>query len=158
MKRGDVTWTPELIAELTRLHGLVPELSFTAIARRLKAQGHGVTRNAAIGKARRLGLPKRDVGTVIAANTRRLIEYQASKPKVPPMPRIRLVKGKAPPPPPPVYTEPRGILLIDLEIGVECEWPLNDGGPFRFCGCAVHPGRPYCTDHAKQSYHPVGRR
>lgn len=29
-----------------------------------------------------------------------------------------------------------------------CKWPINDGGPFLFCGEAKQTGRPYCAFHA----------
>lgn len=48
-------WTEELVERLKTLHEDTT-LSFSHIARRL---GHGLTRNAVIGKAARLGLPRR---------------------------------------------------------------------------------------------------
>ena len=39
------------------------------------------------------------------------------------------------------------IMLTDCR----CKWPLNDGGPFLFCGEAKQPGRPYCAFHAAAS-------
>lgn len=36
------------------------------------------------------------------------------------------------------------IMLTDCR----CKWPLNDGGPFLFCGEAKQPGRPYCAYHS----------
>lgn len=42
---------------------------------------------------------------------------------------------------------------IDMMMLTECrcKWPLNDGGPFLFCGEAKQPGRPYCAFHAAAS-------
>lgn len=39
---------------------------------------------------------------------------------------------------------------IDLMMLTDCrcKWPLNDGGPFLFCGEAKQPGRPYCAYHS----------
>jgi len=150
-------WTPAMIAELTRLHAQVPEISFLEISKRLQAQGYPVTRNGCIGKARRLGLPLRDPIIVTQKNTARLRQAQRARMQRGPTMTI-VAKSPDLQPMRPVYTEPRGIMLIDLEIGAECEWPLNDGGPFLFCGCAVYPGRPYCADHAARAYHPVRQR
>ena len=36
------------------------------------------------------------------------------------------------------------IMLTDCR----CKWPLNDGGPFLFCGEAKQPSRPYCAYHS----------
>lgn len=49
-----MTWTPDRIAQLKKLHA--DGLSFAQIARKIG----GISRNAAIGKALRLGLPVRD--------------------------------------------------------------------------------------------------
>ena len=159
--KAAVVWTPTLIAELTRLHALVPEVSFSDIARRLQAQGHAVTRNGCIGKARRLGLPQRDPAIVIAVNTQRLVEYQRAKAMMEPrMPSIRLVKGKALPIAP-VATNQRTGLHIDLEHD-QCRGPLADGpnqhSIYLSCTADVYPGKVYCTKHCKEAYHPVGRR
>lgn len=39
---------------------------------------------------------------------------------------------------------------IDLMMLTECrcKWPINDGGPFLFCGEAKKFDRPYCAYHA----------
>ena len=42
---------------------------------------------------------------------------------------------------------------IDLMMLTECrcKWPLNDGGPFLFCGEVKRSDRPYCAFHATAS-------
>lgn len=30
-----------------------------------------------------------------------------------------------------------------------CKWPINDGGPYLFCGCYKEPQRAYCGFHAR---------
>lgn len=39
---------------------------------------------------------------------------------------------------------------IDLMMLTECrcKWPINDGGPFLFCGEVKRADRPYCAYHA----------
>jgi GcrA cell cycle regulator len=41
-----------------------------------------------------------------------------------------------------------------------CRWPVGDprSPDFRFCGCNVHEGLPYCTDHARVAYQNVGKK
>lgn len=44
-----------------------------------------------------------------------------------------------------------GILLADLQP-MDCRWPLNDGGPYRFCGCRkLSLKGPYCEAHEKRA-------
>ena len=39
----------------------------------------------------------------------------------------------------------------------KCQWPLDDGKPFQFCGCGdVVRGKPYCAEHCRTAY--VDRR
>lgn len=46
----------------------------------------------------------------------------------------------------------KNLTLLELTTGV-CRWPVNDGGPFLFCGCNIeHQHRKqsmYCTYHAR---------
>ena len=48
-----------------------------------------------------------------------------------------------------------------LELGATmCRWPLGDptSAEFRFCGCRVTNGLPYCPDHARVAFQPVTDR
>lgn len=43
------------------------------------------------------------------------------------------------------------VTLLDLKPDA-CRWPVNDGGPFLFCGEVVaSPLRPYCAAHAARA-------
>ena len=49
------------------------------------------------------------------------------------------------------FALPEGILLDELQP-YSCRWPLNDGGPFRFCGCRkLSLKGPYCAEHEKRA-------
>lgn len=49
------------------------------------------------------------------------------------------------------FALPEGILLDELQP-YSCRWPLNDGGPFRFCGCRkLSLKGPYCEAHEKRA-------
>ena len=167
-----MAWTEERIDTLKRLWA--EGLSASQIANRLG----GVTRNAVIGKAHRLGLSGR-------ATTSR---------KKPQRPRRRLAKNAAPrevrpsnpkggkvtlapcpaeaieimPDPAPVVpislpedlqppTERHTILTLTDSM---CRWPIGDPGEegFHFCGRYAPPGQPYCEECAKLAYQPVRRR
>lgn len=48
-------------------------------------------------------------------------------------------------------TPAEGLLLDDLKQE-SCRWPLNDGGPFRFCGCRkLLLKGPYCAEHTARA-------
>ena len=42
----------------------------------------------------------------------------------------------------------KGVTLLELTDRM-CKWPINDGGPYLFCGCAKEPGKSYCSFHAR---------
>lgn len=53
--------------------------------------------------------------------------------------------------PDPLPELPKGILLANL-LPESCRWPINDGGPFRFCGCRkLSLKGPYCEAHEKRA-------
>jgi GcrA cell cycle regulator len=156
-------WTNEHIKLLDRLWN---QDGFTA-SRCAYLLGPEFTRNSVIGKVHRLGFPKRGkprpsragVPWSDAAKARaqkRMAERQAraSKKVNPTVARI-----KAPPvdkfkPDPEALavgawnalpdTTPIG--MMDL-TATTCRWPIGDGPPFLFCGCAVAEGSSYCPTH-----------
>jgi GcrA cell cycle regulator len=110
----------------------------------------GATRNAVIGKARRLELEAREP------------ENFVTKTKKAP------VKKVAPPPPPPRPTTPgvkylpRGNasdLLMSLSAD-NCRWPDGDpaGDDFTFCAGKKQGSSPYCKIHSEIAYAPAARR
>lgn len=117
----------------------------TARLRALVAQGYsarqigvelGVTRNAVIGKAHRMGL-----------------EYTARKPARVTKPRKRLIKmtrPKALPIPRPAVPEvasPNGPIGIMELTAFTCRWPIGERSPYRFCGTTKPAEGPYCREH-----------
>jgi GcrA cell cycle regulator len=127
------TWTPERIAEVTRLwdEGLT-----TAEIGKLV----GVTKNAVVGKAHRLGLPPRP------SPIRRQGGAGASGTV---MPR-------------PVAKAPaRPVRQIALSTsGACCKWPFGHPGEaeFRFCGSPALANKPYCPEHYQMAYLPARAR
>ena len=150
-----MTWTD---ARVETLRTLVTErLSAGQIGDRL-----GTTRNAIIGKCKRLGLalPNATPGIRKAHKPyplrRRAVPTtarpQSARPTLPPLPT-------EPIPEPVEYDRERlaeSVTLLDLEPQ-HCRWPLSahDMANHRFCGCQRLDGFPYCETHARRAFAPV---
>lgn len=110
-------WTPEQIAELRKLWDA--GVGTAEIGRRI-----GMTKNAVIGKAHRLGCKPRP---------------SRLKRRHPSM-RPRAWKPKPP-----------RLVAIGDRI---CAWPIGHPGErgFRFCDEPAAEGKPYCPEHAARAY------
>jgi len=150
-----MAWTDERVAMLRELWS--KGLSASQIA----VQLGGVSRNAVIGKAHRLGLesrpsPIRGGGSGSRSRRNRAIsralearalrgtmadEEIGGEPLLPASGERVVEQPLAPPARP----------ISDVK---ECLWPLGDPGDagFDFCGKETAPGRPYCTDHCAMAY------
>ncbi len=160
-------WSSERIEQLRSLwqNGL----SASQIAHNLG----GITRNAVIGKAHRLGLtgrpsPIKNRPSGISRPRPPLKRPLVEEP-VPPSQAI-----VAPPPqviaaaPPPRIEPPRPVVDVDSGPGASiltltdriCKWPIGDPRQpgFHFCGRASSEGLPYCAEHARRAYQPPARR
>jgi GcrA cell cycle regulator len=132
-------WTPQLDARLRELHG--QGLIFLQIAAAMNDDfGLALTRNACIGRSRRIGIGMRTT---------------------PPPPRNRkapkLVRKPRPPRPiaPPIVPEPAPVpgALTMLQLSrTTCHWPSGNRPPYTYCGEPVHGDRPFCLDHCKLAY------
>jgi GcrA cell cycle regulator len=142
-------------------------------ASQISAQlGHGVTRNAVIGKVHRLGLAGRAKAPSSAAPPR-----AASAPRMAPRPAssgartaVRGATALALAAEPALDTRPvfqeddvvvpmsLRVTIIDLKEAM-CRWPLGDPTTpdFRYCGSPAANG-PYCAHHGKLAYQPVQDR
>jgi GcrA cell cycle regulator len=108
--------------KITRLKKLWQEgLTTGEIGKRL-----GVSKNAVVGKAHRLGLKGR------------------------PSPIKRPTRAT---PEPKKQPEVRVFTLTDLSSQT-CRWPIGDPKheDFRFCGKPVYAGKPYCGEHCATAY------
>ncbi len=114
-----LSWTDERIEELKQLWG--EGLSAQDIGKKL-----GVTKNAVIGKAHRLGLPPRP------SPIRRARPATATK-----------ARRK---------TSPTSVGL--RATGHTCVWPIGDPAEddFRFCDAPSMPHKPYCQKHYDLAY------
>jgi len=156
-------WTEQRIEMLRRLWGQGQTASQIAVAL------GGVTRNAVIGKAHRLGLTgrpspiKRDAsGTAVPK--RRPVPRRAMQPQPRPMmPSMQRAMPAQPQdgsgvvsnPPPAPREQTRNYPPARAHGGTKsCSWPMGDPkqSGFHFCGEPSEPGRPYCANHCHQAY------
>lgn len=132
-----MSWTDERIDVLRKAWN--EGLAASTIAEQL---GEGVSRNAVIGKAHRLGLPARPSPVKAADGA---VEGEAT------------VDGSVPPvrnaKPRPKVAKPQRTSLLDLSDRV-CKWPLGHPGDsdFHFCGKPSNAGFPYCAEHCAVAY------
>ena len=147
-RNGDMDWTKERMAQLRALHRN-DKLSFDTIAEILSEDfGVTLTKNACVGKARRMGLPertsKRKRKVFRGDKRRRHVTLVAStpapiEPEVVPcvLPRWKVID--APP-------APGGHITLFQLDGNTCRWPHGDRTPYLFCG-APTAGKTYCAYH-----------
>jgi GcrA cell cycle regulator len=130
-------------------------LSYSEIAEALNARFNtAYTRNAAIGRARRMGLsgderasrasqpkPKPQPSAAQLKKFRERFFAQVRGPKIPrraAMPKLRCVE-----------IVPRQLSLVELEDG-DCRYPYGgdrEGEPITFCGHPRRQGSSYCVPH-----------
>jgi len=124
-----MAWTDERVAKLQELWD--KGLSASQIAKEL---ADGVTRNAVIGKAHRMGLASRP--SPVKADPQKKTKKPAEKKAV--------VKSKAP---------TGKVSLLDLTERM-CKWPIGHPGDadFHFCGKPSMPTFPYCAEHCAEAY------
>lgn len=153
------TWTPERDSDLKMLWKIGQSAS--QIASRL---GHGISRNAVIGRLYRLGITNgsRDVPMTPREPRPSRAKGEVAKPAITlvtkPAPKARVLPIAPVAPPPPAPKGP-GISFMEL-TATTCKYPNEHdvGHPdFAFCG-AEKPadGGPYCAHHAKIAFNGLG--
>jgi GcrA cell cycle regulator len=163
-----MSWTDERVELLRQLW--LDGKSASQISAQL---GHGVTRNAVIGKVHRLGL----AGRAKAPSSTAAPPRAASAPRMVPRPAssgartaVRGATALALAAEPALDTRPvfqeddvvvpmsLRVTIIDLKEAM-CRWPLGDptSPDFRYCGSPAASG-PYCAHHGKLAYQPVQDR
>lgn len=151
--RETFEWPREKVATLIRMHG--ETAPFSEIARIVRK-----TKNACIGKARRLGLPERD-GQERVANHRKvtLKNHPRRKPKRKPLPpcpnsddRRHTARAAAEALTLPAMSHGR---ISDLSAS-QCRWPIGDpkAADFGFCGRLKAGEGAYCAVHAAAAVNP----
>lgn len=169
-----MSWTDERIGILKKMWK-----EGKSAAEIAKTLGKGVTRNAVIGKAHRMGLsgrpspikkqaaPKKGKAATPAPKKAAKAPRGGKKEKAAPAP-TRNSRNAAPPArevEEPVSSGSEiaplngGITLLDLTERM-CKWPIGDPREpdFVFCGRGIRIGTPYCPDHAAMAYQSSSRR
>ena len=152
-------WAPEHSGALRDL--LARRLSFSEVAAVINKRFNTTySRNAVIGRARRMGLAGADrPGPLpcVQPQLNRPGELCSVVPKSPkfhwPMPPSREVK---PVQPRCVEIEPRHLSLVELDRS-DCRYPYGgdeEGEAITFCGHPRRPGSSYCTPHFHLSRGP----
>ena len=137
-----MSWTDEKVEKLKELWGKGNTASQIA-----EIIG-GITRNAVIGKAHRLGLSgrmatKKSNGGISIIRKKRVNISQAQK----------IIDIS------PVIDEPMNPTAFqDIKDGL-CRWPLGEPEEidFKFCGRNTKEGIVYCQSHYKQAYQPLSK-
>ncbi len=124
-------WTEERVAELKELWA--QGYSARQIAEKLG----GITRNAVIGKANRMGLSKPTKSSL----TRQRKRQEGTE-------RRRPVEEDVM-----VLTPDSGVSILTLTTAT-CRWPIGHPGEenFFFCGARAKSGQPYCDAHSRLAY------
>ena len=155
-----MAWTPDLIKELKRLWN--KGLTTVEIGNRI-----GMSKNAVVGKAHRLGLEGRP--SPIKRDKKK--EHVVARPtvkKTPTAAKQKEVQSSILPPEPLFEAEPivetvvhkkgkhKGVQLVDLKPN-SCRWPEGDpkDPDFCFCGQECVPGKIYCEEHCAVAYSGV---
>jgi GcrA cell cycle regulator len=149
-----MAWTEERIAQLKA--GWEGGMTASQIAEQL---GEGVTRNAVIGKAHRLGLearpsPVKGGEDAVEAAPAPVATAAAAAPAPRPAPVAPTPVAKPAVAKKPVRTgKAARTTLLDLNEKI-CKWPIGHPGEpdFHFCGKPVQAGFPYCTEHCLVAY------
>ena len=154
-------WAPEHSDALREF--ITKGMTFSEAARAINSRFNtSYSRNAALGRARRLGLTGDD-------RQKPSMPTEPAAPHDTGEPRASGFKTLALPWPVPVFKEtkpvklrcvaiePRHLSLIELERG-DCRYPYGgdeEGEAITFCGHPCRPGSSYCAPHFHLSRNPV---
>lgn len=154
-------WPPEH-SDALRKH-LARRLPFSEIVKAINLKFKtAYTRNAAIGRARRMGIAGSDRPQPLLQVVPSRLERMITSPPVAPGPATLrwpapTLKAQEPPKLRCAEVEPRRLSLIELERD-DCRYPYGgdeEGEAITFCGHPRQPGSSYCTPHFDLSRNPV---
>lgn len=139
-------WREDII---DRLKSLWTEgLATAEIGRRL-----GISKNAVVGKAHRLGLASRPspIRRGNAYEAQRRVPRRVRGPTLPPLPSPTV--AVVPPPTSEPARRPMELARSPRRLSACC-WPIGEPGTagFRFCNAEALAGKPYCAEHAQIAY------
>lgn len=131
-----IVWTDEVIGQLRQLWG--EGHSASLIGKRM-----GVSKNAIVGKAHRIGLPPRPSPIRFGGPKPRPPRNRPPRVRGPTLPKLSMELPK--PKPEPRYVQ-----------GLTCQFPIGEPKTkgFRFCDEGITKlGSPYCATHRKTCYY-----
>ena len=132
-------WTDERVARLTKLW---PDWSASEIA----AELGGLTRNAVIGKARRLKLPAKKEAATPGRPLKQPRPRAYHQKVTVPLPVAPAVPAQLPTP------DPQRLTILDLAAD-QCRYAVTHlERPVLFCGLPVRPDTAWCEAHHKVVY------
>lgn len=145
-------WPAERLAVIVDAHE--QGVSYSRMAPLL---GRGVSKNACISQARRIGLPQRGNTPTRSARPRKAYERRvavAPRPPRPTKPPRNVVVREAL-----ALAGLSGPLISDLETRA-CRWPVGDpkATDFAFCGRPREGAHPYCAHHTCAAFQPAKKR
>lgn len=161
-----MVWTEEKVKVLEQLWD--SGQSITQIGKAL-----GMTRNAVVGKAHRIGLAKR-ASPIVRSDKPAAPKVPAASHAAPRVPSHAPVShrqapaareaagrerepGAAPMPgndKPMQQLSPAMLNALTPTSGPRCKWPIGDpkSSEFDFCAKVAIPGKPYCAEHCAMAY------
>jgi GcrA cell cycle regulator len=156
-----INWAPEHSGALRE--NLARGLSFSESVKAINLKfSTAYSRNAAIGRAKRMGLTREDrPKSQLSAkppSLQRIVEPRSTEHRMlafhwpaPVFERVEPTKLRC------VAIEPQHLSLIELEYG-DCRYPYGgdeEGEAITFCGHHRRPGSSYCTPHFHLSRNPI---
>lgn len=156
MFRADV-WTTARLEELKFLWARGDSASM--IANVLTTPEMAFSRNAVIGKARRLGLDQRRKialpGGERKPEKERVARTRKAAPDLKAIAQVTQIINRPPPPVIECIPAPKSFELTLMELELHnCRWPTGEREHITFCGHRIEDGRPYCAYHVKLAYNP----
>lgn len=100
------------------------------------------SRNAAIGKAKRIGLKQAEKPG--PQKEKREAVLKVHKPRAVTAPVVELRCAEV---------TPRNLSIYELTAET-CHWPFGDAPPYAYCGCRTLEGLPYCWPHTALAQGP----
>jgi GcrA cell cycle regulator len=155
------SWPPEH-SDALRKH-LAERLAFSEIAKAINLKFNtAYTRNATIGRAKRMGLVGSDrpqpLVQAVPPRLEQIVKPQQAGFGPAALRRpATILKVQEPPKLRCAEVEPRHLSLIELERG-DCHYPYGgdeEGEAITFCGHPRQPGSSYCAPHFQLSRDPV---
>jgi len=152
-----IAWTPDHDAVLRDNHEKGLPLSYAQVAAAINDKfGTVFSRNAAIGRAKRIGLCCLRIKGAVRRGPKRA-STPAQRPDIARRKALSGLKPVQSPFTPRPDPAPGLVPLLDL-ASHGCRWPTGDRVPYLFCNEPQMDNEPYCADHCCLAYRIMERR